>query len=104
MNTSLYKTEMCRNTLRGNKCAHGDKCVFAHAKHELRPRNRHMRYKTDVCRNYHRHGVCRFGDRCVYIHEKETEKPFVRRSSWVCLSNIWNWSVLVPLPVCVTCE
>ena len=38
MHPDRYKTQICRDWARGSKCAHADKCWFAHGEHELRTR------------------------------------------------------------------
>jgi hypothetical protein len=72
-----YKTEMCKNwELRGN-CKFGDKCCFAHGRHELKSKVlTHIKYKTKPCKQYHQTGYCPYGQRCQYLH-KEAIQPNV---------------------------
>jgi len=66
-----YKTEMCKNwELRGN-CKFGDRCCFAHGKHELKGKTlTHVKYKTKPCKQYHQTGYCPYGQRCQYLHKE----------------------------------
>jgi len=66
-----YKTEMCKNwELRGT-CRFGDKCCFAHGRHELKGKAlTHVKYKTKPCKQYHQAGFCPYGQRCQYLHRE----------------------------------
>ncbi|ESO06450.1 hypothetical protein HELRODRAFT_64152, partial [Helobdella robusta] len=66
-----YKTELCRPYEENGSCKYGDKCQFAHGKHELRSLVRHPKYKTDLCKTYHTTGLCPYGPRCHFIHNDE---------------------------------
>jgi len=68
VNTSRYKTELCRPYQENGSCKYGEKCQFAHGLPELRTVNRHPKYKTDLCRTYHSVGFCPYGPRCHFIH------------------------------------
>jgi len=76
-----YKTEMCKNwELRGT-CKFGDKCCFAHGRHELKVKVlTHVKYKTKPCKQYHQTGNCPYGQRCQYLH-KEAVTPNVFSNS-----------------------
>ncbi|KAM7367494.1 hypothetical protein PAMP_013786 [Pampus punctatissimus] len=67
-NSSRYKTELCRPFEENGTCKYGDKCQFAHGKHELRSLSRHPKYKTELCRTFHSTGYCPYGTRCHFIH------------------------------------
>lgn len=71
VNTSRYKTEMCRPFQENGSCKYGDKCQFAHGFGELRTVTRHPKYKTDLCRTYHASGFCPYGPRCHFVHNLE---------------------------------
>merc|ERR1712072_1214999 len=68
VNTSRYKTEMCRPFQEHGTCKYGEKCQFAHGQPELRTVTRHPKYKTDLCRTYHSVGFCPYGPRCHFVH------------------------------------
>mmetsp|Transcript_32795 Transcript_32795/g.29662 ORF Transcript_32795/g.29662 Transcript_32795/m.29662 type:complete len:99 (+) Transcript_32795:400-696(+) len=64
-----YKTEMCKNWELKGQCKFGDKCCFAHGKHELKAKSlTHVKYKTKPCKQYHHTGYCPYGQRCQYLH------------------------------------
>lgn len=71
VNTSRYKTELCRPFEENGACKYGDKCQFAHGFHELRNLARHPKYKTELCRTFHTIGFCPYGPRCHFIHNAE---------------------------------
>lgn len=71
VNTSRYKTELCRPFEENGACKYGDKCQFAHGGHELRNLARHPKYKTELCRTFHTIGFCPYGPRCHFIHNAE---------------------------------
>ncbi|XP_071440674.1 mRNA decay activator protein ZFP36L2-B [Hetaerina americana] len=71
INTSRYKTELCRPFEESGSCKYGDKCQFAHGAQELRTLVRHPKYKTELCRTYHTIGFCPYGPRCHFIHNAE---------------------------------
>jgi len=68
INTSRYKTELCRPFQENGTCKYAEKCQFAHGIAELRTISRHPKYKTDLCRTYHSVGFCPYGPRCHFIH------------------------------------
>ncbi|XP_041353758.1 mRNA decay activator protein ZFP36L2-like [Gigantopelta aegis] len=71
INSSRYKTELCRPFEESGHCKYGDKCQFAHGGHELRNLARHPKYKTDLCRTFHTIGFCPYGPRCHFIHNED---------------------------------
>ncbi|XP_049540380.1 protein TIS11 [Anopheles darlingi] len=71
VNTSRYKTELCRPYEEAGECKYGDKCQFAHGMHELRNLQRHPKYKTELCRTFHSVGFCPYGPRCHFVHNAE---------------------------------
>lgn len=71
VNTSRYKTELCRPYEEFGVCKYGDKCQFAHGPNELRTLARHPKYKTELCRTYHTVGFCPYGPRCHFVHNQD---------------------------------
>jgi len=66
-----YKTEMCKNYELKGKCKFGNKCCFAHGRHELKSKVlTHIKYKTKPCKQYHQTGYCPYGQRCQYLHKE----------------------------------
>ena len=74
VNSSRYKTELCRPFEENGFCKYGDKCQFAHGEPELRNLNRHPKYKTERCRTFHSTGFCPYGPRCHFIHNEDERK------------------------------
>ena len=74
VNSSRYKTELCRPFEEHGHCKYGDKCQFAHGAQELRNLARHPKYKTELCRTYHTVGFCPYGPRCHFVHNDEDYK------------------------------
>ncbi|KAJ8009320.1 hypothetical protein DPEC_G00087660 [Dallia pectoralis] len=74
VNSSRYKTELCRPYEENGTCKYGDKCQFAHGLHELRSLSRHPKYKTELCRTFHTIGFCPYGPRCHFIHNAEERR------------------------------
>lgn len=74
VNSTRYKTELCRPYEESGFCKYGDKCQFAHGEHELRSLNRHPKYKTELCRTFHTVGFCPYGPRCHFIHNEDERK------------------------------
>ena len=68
-----YKTELCRPYEEAGDCKYGDKCQFAHGRHELRGLERHPKYKTELCRTYHTTSFCPYGPRCHFVHDQEEQ-------------------------------
>lgn len=80
VNSSRYKTELCRPFEESGHCKYGDKCQFAHGAHELRNLNRHPKYKTELCRTFHTIGFCPYGPRCHFIHNDEERNQNVNKN------------------------
>jgi len=68
-----YKTELCDQIKQRGFCQYGDKCQFAHSRHELREKPRHPKYKTKVCNTFRDTGYCKYGKRCTFIHPTAEE-------------------------------
>ncbi|XP_076464592.1 uncharacterized protein LOC143296508 [Babylonia areolata] len=81
VNSSRYKTELCRPFEESGHCKYGDKCQFAHGAHELRNLTRHPKYKTERCRTYHTIGFCPYGPRCHFIHNEDEHLINQRKNS-----------------------
>ncbi|RVE57527.1 hypothetical protein OJAV_G00216890 [Oryzias javanicus] len=87
VNSSRYKTELCRPFEENGSCKYGDKCQFAHGIHELRSLSRHPKYKTELCRTFHTIGFCPYGPRCHFIHNAEERRGPPQQSSPLNSSN-----------------
>lgn len=74
INSTRYKTELCRPFEENGACKYGEKCQFAHGYHELRSLSRHPKYKTEPCRTFHTIGFCPYGPRCHFIHNAEERR------------------------------
>lgn len=74
VNSSRYKTELCRPFEESGHCKYADKCQFAHGIHELKQLQRHPKYKTELCRTFHSKGFCPYGPRCNFIHNEDVSK------------------------------
>ncbi|KAM5292639.1 mRNA decay activator protein ZFP36L2 [Ctenodactylus gundi] len=75
VNSTRYKTELCRPFEESGACKYGEKCQFAHGFHELRSLTRHPKYKTELCRTFHTIGFCPYGPRCHFIHNADERRP-----------------------------
>ncbi|KAM4600140.1 mRNA decay activator protein ZFP36L2 isoform 1-T1 [Fundulus diaphanus] len=75
INSTRYKTELCRPFEENGSCKYGEKCQFAHGYHELRSLTRHPKYKTEPCRTFHTIGFCPYGPRCHFIHNADERRP-----------------------------
>lgn len=64
------KTKMCQDP---ETCLWGDKCRYAHNRHELttledNARNMHWyNYRTKLCKHFIA-GKCKFGNKCSFLH------------------------------------
>lgn len=74
INSSRYKTELCRPFEESGHCKYADKCQFAHGHHELKTLSRHPKYKTELCRTFHSKGFCPYGPRCNFVHNDDMLK------------------------------
>ncbi|OQR68718.1 hypothetical protein BIW11_12729 [Tropilaelaps mercedesae] len=81
VNSSRYKTELCRPFEENGTCKYGDKCQFAHGLEELRSLARHPKYKTELCRTFHTTGLCPYGPRCHFIHNADEAKRIAASSA-----------------------
>merc|ERR1712000_184849 len=103
--SSLYKTELCRSFEETGACRYGSKCQFAHGKDELRPVARHPKYKTEVCKTFYTVGTCPYGKRCRFIHsyvkpgenpappmEAPVQAPVVKAQEFVQVNGSSGWA------------
>ena len=63
LNTTMYKTQICRSILTGGKCTYGDVCCYAHNKEELVTR------------------PCTFGDTCMHIQFDEDADKYINNNT-----------------------
>lgn len=71
----MYKTDLCERYENDGQCKYGDKCQYAHGKHELREKPDIVKpsaYKTVLCNKYWNEGSCPYGKKCRFVHEKAT--------------------------------
>ncbi len=79
-NDSKYKTELCKSFTECGFCAYGNKCRFAHGKHELFEKSvNHKKYKQKECLSFFKNKYCCYGSRCHFKHE-ERKLPELDRS------------------------
>jgi tristetraprolin len=88
INSSHYKTELCRPFEENGYCKYGDKCQIAHGFQELRSLNRHPKYKTELCRTYHTIGFCPYGPRCHFVHNDEERRAAQQQQQQAALQSL----------------
>jgi hypothetical protein len=77
---SKYKTELCKSWTESGFCAYGNKCRFAHGRHELFEKSvNHKKYKQKECLSFFKNKYCCYGSRCHFKHE-ERKLPELTRS------------------------
>jgi hypothetical protein len=70
-NDLKYKTELCKSWSECGFCAYGNKCRFAHGKHELFEKTvNHKKYKQKECLSFFNNQYCCYGSRCHFKHEE----------------------------------
>jgi hypothetical protein len=85
-----FKTEMCKSWGTKGYCVYGNKCRFAHGRHELFDKSStNNKYKQKECLSFYQHGFCLYGPRC---HFKHNEKSFtdINRSYYFYLLETHN--------------
>lgn len=87
VNTSRYKTELCRPFEEAGECKYGEKCQFAHGYNELRNLQRHPKYKTEYCRTFHSVGFCPYGPRCHFVHNADEARTLQQQNNYSSLNN-----------------
>ena len=65
-----YKTELCKKFMETGFCAYGNKCRFAHGKHELMTKPINTNYKKKMCKSFQETGFCPYGSRCNFKHDE----------------------------------
>ena len=65
-----YKTEMCKTWVDTGVCPYGNKCRFAHGKHELVSKPITSCYKKKPCKSFETFGFCPYGSRCNFKHDE----------------------------------
>ncbi|XP_006083538.1 mRNA decay activator protein ZFP36L2, partial [Myotis lucifugus] len=53
INSTRYKTELCRPFEESGTCKYGEKCQFAHGFPRAAQPDPHPKYKTELCRTFH---------------------------------------------------
>lgn len=100
INSSRYKTELCRPFEESGYCKYADKCQFAHGVQELRNLARHPKYKTEPCRTFHTTAFCPYGSRCHFIHnEEERNQPIPPKHISSMQSTQFSSKAVLPGPV-----
>jgi hypothetical protein len=89
-----YKTELCKSWTESEFCAYGNKCRFAHGKHELFDKIINCKkYKQKECMSFFKNNYCCYGSRCHFKHE-ERRLEEIRRSYYTYLNLINDWDLL----------
>lgn len=86
MNTTKYKTVLCKHFGQTGTCSYGDKCQFAHGFHELKSSMNNgtiqmnqdpnkpktapnpSNFKIVKCKNWENTGSCKYGSVCTFAH------------------------------------
>lgn len=78
-NDPKYKTELCKSFMETKFCVYGNKCRFAHGRHELCEKNeKQNKYKVKNCSSFKDFGFCLYGARCNFIHDTRDLKTMDR--------------------------
>jgi hypothetical protein len=89
-----YKTELCKSWSESEFCAYGNKCRFAHGKHELFDKIINCKkYKQKECMSFFKNNYCSYGSRCHFKHE-ERRLGDIERSYYTYLNQINDWDSL----------
>lgn len=71
-NDPKYKTELCKSFAETSFCMYGNKCRFAHGKHEVFEKTiNHPKYKQKNCLSYFQNGYCIYGPNCHFKHNEK---------------------------------
>src|SRR3569833_3098021 len=75
LNDPKYKTELCKGFSNKGFCPYGNKCRFAHGKHELSGKSIDAsKYKQKECKSFKEQGFCMYGSRCNFKHDERKLK------------------------------
>ncbi len=89
-----YKTELCKSWSESGFCAYGNKCRFAHGKHEMFQKNiNSKKYKQKECMSFFKNGYCCYGSRCHFRHEERKLKE-INRSYFTHLLKFYDMDYL----------
>lgn len=86
VDSTKYKTEMCRNWVELGHCQYGPKCNFAHGQEDLVdkiPAN--SKYKSKLCIPFHEMGYCTYGQRCLFLHSHDSLADMHKPYQWTLL-------------------
>ena len=70
-NPLKHKTELCKTHSELGYCNYGDKCRFAHGKHELVQVTVNQQLRKRRCNGYWGKGICSYGVRCQFGHQED---------------------------------
>ena len=74
-----FKTEPCKGYEARGVCIYGNKCRFAHGKHELFDKSINLQnYKQKDCNSFFHSGFCAYGYRCHFRHYTKDIKQLNR--------------------------
>lgn len=65
-----FKTELCKSWLETKFCIYGNKCRFAHGRHEVYCKAPANNYKRKSCKSFTEQGICPYGSRCNFKHDE----------------------------------
>lgn len=65
-----FKTELCKSWIETRFCVYGNKCRFAHGRHELFCKFPATNYKKKSCKSFNEQGICLYGARCNFRHDE----------------------------------
>ena len=85
-----YKTEMCKSWQSKTLCVYGNKCRFAHGRHELFDKSAvNKKFKQKQCLSFYKFGYCLYGSRCHFKHN-DTVLREINRSFYSYLLNAYQ--------------
>lgn len=88
-NDPKYKTELCKTWSESGFCAYGNKCRFAHGKHELFDKVINCKkYKQKECMSFFKTSYCCYGSRCHFRHQERKISEMPRSYHGLLLRNL----------------